>query len=221
MNKQIEAVLKTKGVKPSMYFDLVNVFDYAELSVQKDGTTVTSLPINNYEQMYYGYEFGQKCTDTHYTINETDMKAVIGRMLDDMDAFLIEISMVDGSKVNICIYHTDSNEKTEVKSAYYETDILSLYEYLKDENHNVIMANIHDTYGFETKFASVKNCILEEAREYAYTMQITDESGSSITLPLVDDSCNEIYMKEDTVTDTFFIRPFGQPFMEISILVRK
>jgi len=62
---------------------------------------------------------------------------------------------------------------------------------------------------------SVRNCTLTETEE-AFEMLI-----DTMTFPLMDDSCNGIYIKEGNITDTILIRPYGQPFLEISILVSK
>lgn len=96
---------------------------------------------------------------------------------------------------------------------FYESDVFSLMDYLNDDTHKVMLVNIHDAFGLEVKLNDIKNCSLVETEE-AYEMQI-----DSMTFPLVDDSCNEIYIKENSSCDTILIRPYGQPFLEISIFV--
>ena len=88
-------------------------------------------------------------------------------------------------------------------------------DYLNDDTHKAMIVNIHDAFGLEVKLNDIKNCSLVETEE-AYEMQI-----DSMTFPLVDDSCNEIYIKENSSCDTILIRPYGQPFMEVSILVAR
>lgn len=78
-----------------------------------------------------------------------------------------------------------------------------------------MLVNIHDAFGLEVKLNDIKNCSLVETEE-AYEMQI-----DSMTFPLVDDGCNKIYIKDNSSYDTILIRPYGQPFLEISILVSK
>lgn len=216
MNTRIEAVLNNKDAKAQDYFDLVNIFEYSQVTLQKDGESILSMDINEVNT-WSGktFDFREKCMSTRFTVEEKDIVSVTGRMLDGMDTFLIEADLKDGSKLAVVIYHVDTNEKKEVSESYYESDVFSLMDYLNEEDHKVMMAIIHDSFGLEIKMNSVRNCTLTETEE-AYEMQI-----DTMTFPLMDDSCNEIYIKEGSVTDTILIRPYGQPFLEISILVSK
>ena len=215
MSKAIENVLNNKDAKATDYFELVNTYEYSDLSVHKDGNTVISMSINAFEEFSGVYEFKQKCSTSHFSIEKSNVESVTGKMLDNMDTCLIEINMKDESKISIYVYHTDTNAKREVKERFYESDVFSLMDYLNDDTHKVMLVNIHDAFGLEVKLNDIKNCSLVETEE-AYEMQI-----DSMTFPLVDDSCNEIYIKENSSCDTILIRPYGQPFLEISIFVSK
>lgn len=215
MSKAVENVLNNKDAKATDYFELVNTYEYSDLSVHKDGNTVISMSINAFEEFSGVYEFKQKCSTSHFSIEKSNVESVTGKMLDNMDTCLIEINMKDESKISICVYHTDTNTKREVRERFYESDVFSLMDYLNDDTHKVMLVNIHDAFGLEVKLNDIKNCSLVETEE-AYEMQI-----DSMTFPLVDDSCNEIYIKENSSCDTILIRPYGQPFLEISILVSK
>lgn len=215
MSKAVENVLNNKDAKATDYFELVNTYEYSDLSVHKDGNTVISMSINAFEEFSGVYEFKQKCSTSHFSIEKSNVESVTGKMLDNMDTCLIEINMKDESKISICVYHTDTNANREVRERFYESDVFSLMDYLNDDTHKVMLVNIHDAFGLEVKLNDIKNCSLVETEE-AYEMQI-----DSMTFPLVDDSCNEIYIKENSSCDTILIRPYGQPFLEISILVSK
>lgn len=215
MNSRIEAVLNNKDAKVQDYFELINIYEYSQVTLQRDGEDVISMDINEVEAYPGFFEFREKCTSTHYSLEESNITSVTGRMLDGMDTFLIEADLKDGSKLAVVIYHVDTNEKREVSESYYESDVFSLMDYLNEEDHKVMMAIIHDSFGLEIKMNSVRNCTLTEIEE-AFEMQI-----DTMTFPLMDDRCNEIYIKEGSVTDTIMIRPYGQPFLEISILVSK
>lgn len=215
MSKAVENVLNNKDAKATDYFELVNTYEYSDLSVHKDGNTILSMSINQFNEVCDGYEFSQKCSTSHFTIEESDVESVTGKMLNGMDTCLIEINMKDGSRVGVCIYHTDTNAKRDVRERFYESDVFSLMDYLNDDTHKAMMVNIHDAFGLEIKLNDIKNCSVVET-EKAYEMQI-----DSMTFPLVDDSCNEIYIKENSSCGTILIRPYGQPFLEISIFVSK
>ena len=215
MRTKIEAVLNNKDAKAQDYFELVNIYEYSQVTLQRDGKDVISMDINEVEAYPGFFEFREKCTSTHYSVEESNIASVTGRMLDGMDTFLVEADLKDGSKLAVVIYHVDTNEKREVSESYYESDVFSLMDYLNEKDHKVMMAIIHDSFGLEIKMNSVRICTLTETEE-AFEMQI-----DTMTFPVMDDSCNEIYIKEGSVTDTILIRPYGQPFLEISILVSK
>lgn len=216
MRTRIEAVLNNKDAKAQDYFDLVNIYEFSQVTLQRDGESILSMDINEVNTWAdKTFDFREKCTSTRFTVEESNIVSITGRMLDNEDTFLIEADLKDGSKLAVIIYHVDTNEKREVSEIYYESDVFSLMDYLNEEDHKVMMAIIHDSFGLEIKMNSVRNCTLTETEE-AFEMQI-----DTMTFPLMDDSCNEIYIKEDSVTDTILIRPYGQPFLEISILVSK
>lgn len=216
MRTRIEAVLNNKDAKAQDYFDLVNIYEFSQVTLQRDGESILSMDINEVNTWAdKTFDFREKCTSTRFTVEESNIVSITGRMLDNEDTFLIEADLKAGSKLAVAIYHVDTNEKREVSESYYESDVFSLMDYLNEEDHKVMMAIIHDSFGLEIKMNSVRNCTLTETEE-AFEMQI-----DTITFPLMDDSCNEIYIKEGSVTDTILIRPYGQPFLEISILVSK
>lgn len=216
MRTRIEAVLNNKDAKAQDYFDLVNIYEFSQVTLQRDEESILSMDINEVNTWAdKTFDFREKCTSTRFTVEESNIVSITGRMLDNEDTFLIEADLKDGSKLAVIIYHVDTNEKREVSESYYESDVFSLMDYLNEEDHKVMMAIIHDSFGLEIKINSVRNCTLTETEE-AFEMQI-----DTMTFPLMDDSCNEIYIKEGSVTDTILIRPYGQPFLEISILVSK
>jgi hypothetical protein len=224
MRTRIEAVLNNNDAKAQDYFELVNIYEYSQVTLHRDGNSILSMDINEVNtwsnnvtrnSMDKAFDFREKCKSTRLTIEEKDIVSVTGRMLDGMDTFLIEADLKDDSKLTVVIYHVDTNEKREVSESYYESDVFSLMDYLNEEDHKVMMAIIHDSFGLEIKMNSVRNCTLTETEE-AFEMLI-----DTMTFPLMDDSCNGIYIKEGNITDTILIRPYGQPFLEISILVSK
>lgn len=222
MNKRIETLLNNTKAKATDYFNLVNIFTCSTLSLQNDKSRTVSMEVNEFRKIHDGFEFLQKCTDTYFDIKEEDVESVSGKMLDDMETFLITVNMVDGARVNICIFHTSTNEKSEECEHYIEADVISLKEYFENENHCPLMLMITDAFGFTTRFNGIEGLsLMEEEEDFRYMLQISNGIGASVELPLEEDSCNEIYIKESSSVDTILIRPYGQPFMEIKILVKK
>lgn len=156
MRTKIEAVLNNKDAKAQDYFDLVNIYEFSQVTLQRDGESILSMDINEVNTLAdKTFEFREKCISIHYTVEESNIASVTGRMLDDMDTFLIEADLKDGGKLAVVIYHVDTNEKREVSESYYESDVFSLMDYLNEEDHKVMMAIIHDSFGLEIKMNSV------------------------------------------------------------------
>lgn len=222
MDKRIEKVLNNPKATPEDYFELVNVFDLTELSVQGDSTTtVMSMLINQFDNIHNGFSFMQKCTTTYYTISNDDIKNVTGKMLDGSDTLLITIEMKDGSFVHICIYHTDTNIKVEIQGDYEESDVISLLDYLNELDNYVANVKIEDSFGIDLNILSATVVMEEDTKEYCFNLHITNGAGTTLDIPLVDDSCNEVYMKHGDHVDSIMVKPYGQPFMEIRIVIAK
>lgn len=222
MRTRIEAVLNNKDAKAQDYFELVNIYEYSQVTLQKDGESILSMGINEVNTWSdKTFDFRDKCTSTRFTVEASNIISITGRMLDNEDTFLIEASLKDGSKLAVVIYHVDTNEKLESKESYCETDVYSLYDYLNQPSHTPMMAIIRDSFGMEIKLNKIRYIALDKETEGTFTLWITDEDDLSISFPLIDDSCNEIYIRESEVADTILIRPYGQPFMEVSILVAR
>lgn len=235
MNKKIEAVLNKNDANASDYFDLVNEFEYSELKVQKDGRTlfelsinycnelpnITSCIINNEEVFHNIYELGQKSTDAHLAIQGSAIEAISGQWLEETDAFLTKADMTNGTTLSVISYNVNTNTKLENKEDFEEIDVISFNEYLNDRTHIAKMVKIRDPFGLVTKFDDIINCTMKEDSDGQFTVEILGGNKTSISFPLVDDSCNEVFINENKATDTILIHPYGQPFINITILVKK
>lgn len=93
MSKAVENVLNNKDAKATDYFELVNTYEYSQVTLQRDGKDVISMDINEVEAYPGFFEFREKCTSTHYSVEESKIASVTGRMLDGMDTFLIEADL--------------------------------------------------------------------------------------------------------------------------------
>lgn len=138
MRTRIEAVLNNNDAKAQDYFELVNIYEYSQVTLHRDGNSILSMDINEVNtwsnnvtrnSMDKAFDFREKCKSTRLTIEEKDIVSVTGRMLDGMDTFLIEADLKDDSKLTVVIYHVDTNEKREVSESYYESDVFSLMRY--------------------------------------------------------------------------------------------
>lgn len=221
MNKKIKAVLDNREAKATDYFELINIFECSSLSVQRDGTLVISMDINQYDPIHDGHKFLQECTDTNYVIKGKDIESVSGRLLEDTKTFLISVFMNDGLEISVYIFNIDTNEKLEEYAGYFEVDATGFYEYLQKAENCKYLVVIDDVYGFKTRFGDATVVLQEMSDGHEYNLHITNGTGITIDLPLVNDSCNKIFAKERDTNDAFLVKPYGQPFMKIKIAVIK
>lgn len=218
MNKRIETVLNNREAKPADYFELVNIFNLSSLSLQKDKHSIVSMDINEFIEMHNRFEFRQKCTDTYFSIKKEDIQSVSGRMLDDTDTFLVTVNLTDGTSIYISIFHTDTNEKPEECERFTEMDIYDLQEYFNDKEHKPSFLSITDAFGLKTYSEHINKLSVVE-NEDGVKVKIEYSSCAETSFSLVDDCRNEIYLKESGFADTILIKPYGQPFTEIVIVV--
>lgn len=215
MNKAIETVLSNKEATTNDYFELINLFTYSSLLLQKDKQAtpdMISMGINAFKEVFNGFEFSQDFSDTQYTIHKSAVESVEGRMLDNMDTFHIKTTLVEGSSMDIFIYNTDTNAKN---AKCQEIDIFDLKERLN--KYKPTLVKIVDSFGMSVTFPASAMSITEEC-EGDYTFHVTDHQSTFLNIPLKEDSCNGIFFKND-FGSSFVIKPYGQPFAEIQVLV--
>lgn len=219
MNQSIKTVLNNQGATVKEYFELINLFDCSSLRLSKEGELIFSIDFNTFREYKDVFEFSQKFGNAEYTIKKSDVKSFKAKMLEGMDTFHIVAELADGLQMGIFIYHTDTNTKVTEYEHYYEIGVEKLKEYLEDERHKAVMVRIRDVYAFEMKLSGIKEAYVAGDEEGGYSLCITD-TLASFDISLVDDSCNEVYLKEGH-TDSILIKPYGQPFMNIIIFVIK
>jgi len=115
MRTRIEAVLNNKDAKAQDYFDLVNIYEFSQVTLQRDGESILSMDINEVNTWAdKTFDFREKCTSTRFTVEESNIVSITGRMLDNEDTFLIEADLKDGSKLAVIIYHVDTIKTNKI-----------------------------------------------------------------------------------------------------------
>lgn len=219
--KTIETVLNNTQATAQDYFQLVNQFDYSNLTLQKDKKTVLEMAVNKVEEYGDTIEFLQDCTETHYVLNLSDIQNIEGKLHEEADLFIITVELKDGTKLNICIFHVSTNSATLVKESFVEEDVYtlkeSLDEVMENDNKSYLLAKVIDNFGLSMKLNNVQRAYVDEDEE-GFTLYISD-NFTEIKLPLVEDSVNGIYRKKSGCMEEWLIKPYGQPFMEIRLVV--
>lgn len=219
--KTIETVLNKTQATAQDYFQLVNQFDYSNITLQKDKKTVLEMAVNKVEEYGDTIEFLQDCTETHYVLNLSDIQSIEGKLYEDADIFIITVELKDGTKLSICIFHISTNSATLVKESFIEEDVHtlkeSLDEVMENDNKSYLLAKAIDNFGLSMKLNNVQRAYVNEHEE-GFTLYIGDDF-TEIKLPLVDDSVNGVYRKKSGCMEEWLIKPYGQPFMEIRLVV--
>lgn len=219
--KTIETALNNTQATAKDYFQLVNQFDYSNLTLQKDGKTVLEMAVNKIEEYGDKVEFLQDCTETHYVLNISDIQSIEGKLHEEGDFFIISVELKDGTKLSICIFHVSTNSAVLVKESFVESDVYTLKEdldeVLANENKSYLLAKVSDNFGLSMKLNHVLRAYVDEDDE-GFTLYISDDF-TEIKLPLTDDCCNGIYYKKSGSMEEWLIKPYGQPFMEIRLVV--
>lgn len=223
MNSKILKAVKN-GNKATMeeLFGLVNVAEITKLMIRKpEENTLMAMQINKYEEMSENYIFSQSCVgydDCFYTLKKDDIVSVATQYYEDIDTFYITSKLKTGMEMLLLFVNAAKVEKQ--LSDFREIDLYELKEFLEEtvcrkNEYYCISARITDIFGFDVKMypRSVYINNLEEE----WKLHISSDSDS-VDIPVVDDSVNEFYIKEMNGSRKIIVKPFNQPFMEISML---
>lgn len=229
MSKTVEAIKKGQNVTTEELLEVVNAYALTTLSVrasESEHETIMSMQVNQFEKLHGDYKFSQQChgyNDAMYVIRANDLVSVDSEYNQKADAFYITCKLKNGMELWLVIANVSGSE-TEIDSdGFRETDVYEMQEFLDDVIHDrnkyyCIMARITDVFGFDLK---IRNPI----RTYINTLDglalhISDDANT-FEVPMFDDSINLIYMKEADSSKEIIVKPYGQPFMEISMLFFK
>lgn len=220
--KTIETVLNNTQATAQDYFQLVNQFDYSNITLQKDKKTVLEMAVNKVEEYGDTIEFLQDCTGTHYVLSLSDIQSIEGKLYEESDFFIIAVELKDGTKLSVCIFHVSTNSAVLVKESFIEEDVYTfkedLDEVLANENKSYLLAKVTDDFGLTMKLNNVLRAYVNDEEEEGFVLYISDDF-TEIKLPLTDDCCNGIYYKKSGSMEEWLIKPYGQPFMEIRLAV--
>lgn len=229
MSKTVEAIKKGQNVTAEELLEVVNAYALTTLSVrasESEHESIMSMQVNQFEKLHGDYKFSQKChgyNDATYVLRADDLVSVDGEYNQKADAFYITCKLKNGMELWLVIVNVSGSETETDSDGFHETDVYEMQEFLDDVIHDrnkyyCIMARITDVFGFDLK---IRNPI----RTYVNTLDglalhISDDANT-FEVPVFDDSINLIYMKETDSSKEIIVKPYGQPFMEISMLFFK
>lgn len=227
MNKTVEAIKNGNKVTAEELFNVVNGYVLTTLSLRtQDKDSIMSMQVNQFENFHGDYKFSQQCTGFNsvmYLLKADDLVMVDSQYNSKADALYITCELKNGMELWLMIVNVAGSETAVETEEFYETDVYSLQEFLDDTIHEkneyyCILARITDVFGFDLKIRNPIRTYINALDGLA--LHISDNMNT-FEVPVFDDSVNLIYMKETDSSKEIIVKPYGQPFMEISMLFFK
>lgn len=227
MNKTVEAIKKGQKVSTDELFELVNAFVLTTLSLRtSDKENIMSMQVNQFEKFHGNYKFSQQCTgfgSVMYMFKADDLVSVDSKYNQKADALYIVCKLKSEMELCLMIINLSGSENEIVTEEFYETDVYEIQDFLDDVIHEkneyyCIMARITDVFGFDLKMRKPIRTYINTLDEL--TLHISDDVNT-FEVPVFDDGINLFYMKETDSSKEIVVKPYGQPFMEISMLFFK
>ena len=227
MNKIIKDVKTGQKIETSELFNAVNNFCLTRLRLRnEDGKNIMSMQVNVCEEHSDEYEFLQSCTmfdDVAYHLKKDDIDSVTSEYNAKVDTLYVTCNLKNGMSLLLMIINTVDSE-IETKD-YDEMDVYELKEFLDDAIHEkneyyCVVARITDVFGFDLKMHNPARTYINTLDDSDWKLHISDDF-TEFEVPVTDDSVNEIYVKNDSGSRNIIVKPFNQPFVEISMLFFK
>lgn len=226
MSKIVEMVKNGQQVTTEELFNTVNGMEITTLMLRtvEDKNTFMAMEINKCEEMDEEYTFSQSCTSYNsslYTVKKENIVNVTAKYYADSDAFYIECELKNGLEMLLLVVNVSSMESK--LSDFREIDVYELQEFIeetlcKKNEYCFLSAKIEDVYGLNLQMfpKDVSMNTLDEA----WKLHLGCDTAT-FDIPVTDDSVNEFYLKDTDDSRKIIVKPYGQPFMEISLLFFK
>ena len=225
MNKIVEAVAKGQEVGKKELFNSVNDFELTRLRVStEDGQTIMSMQVNSCKEYKDAYEFSQSCTmfnDMVYSLKKDSIEAIESEYNTEVDTLYITCKLKNGQSLTLMAINTDE----VLTKDYDEMDVYQLKDFLEavheKNEYCCACARITDLFGFDLKMRNTLTYI-DTLDEDDWKLHISDDF-TQFEVPVTDDSINEFYVKDNKESGAkeIIVKPFNQPYMEITMLFLK
>lgn len=223
MNKTVEAIKNGQNVGIEELFEVLNLYELTHCYLVNGEETVTAMQVNRFEDYGDVCELSQTATfDANKIVIKKDE---IGSFETDwntsVNSLFVTFHMKNGMDLKMFVLYPGEVFKATSSEDFCETDIYEMKEFLDDVLHgkekwNVMFARITDMFGFDLKMQNVHSVYVDELPDQ-WKLHINDEINS-LVVPVIDDS---FYTNETEKTKEILVKPLGQPFMEIKLLLSK
>ena len=226
-NKTAEAIKNGSNQTTQELFELINAYGITMLSIQdKNHKTRTEMDVNYFDSYKTVFEFGQLNTDTKCIINQSDILSTESEWIEDENMIHIKSSMSDGGYLNLVIFHASNGLKITTSKDYYEISLYELNQLLEktsgdNPEYSCSIVKVKNKSGFNMRMIYPKQTYIDMENDDTNGQLSIEDDVNFLKVDVMDDSCNQLYQKDNAETAEIVIRPYSEPFMEIKMVFEK
>lgn len=223
--KMIRAIEGNVDITNEAWYEIVNYYSITQLILRSHaGRTIFAIPINQCEETADTYEFSQSCTGYNaamYSLKKSDLVSVSAEYCEAANSLIMKGELNSG--VELCLFVVNESFMGKQLSDFREMDIYNLHDFMEEVINNenefcCVSVRVTDIYGLDIKLNPKR--VYVNTLDDDWKLHISDDFNS-FEVPITDDSINEFYIKDNETAKEIIVKPYGQSFMEISLLFFK
>ena len=223
--KMIRAIEGNVDITNEALYEIVNYYSITQLILRSHaGRTIFAIPINQCEETADTYEFSQSCTGYNaamYSLKKSDLVSVSAEYCEAANSLIMKCELNSG--VELCLFVVNESFMGKQLSDFREMDIYNLHDFMEEVINNenefcCVSVRVTDIYGLDIKLNPKR--VYVNTLDDDWKLHISDDFNS-FEVPITDDSINEFYIKDNETAKEIIVKPYGQSFMEISLLFFK
>lgn len=221
----IRAIEGNVDITNEAWYEIVNYYSITQLILRSHaGRTIFAIPINQCEETADTYEFSQSCTgynEAMYSLKKSDLVSVSAEYCEAANSLIMKCELNSG--VELCLFVVNESFMGKQLSDFREMDIYNLHDFMEEVINNenefcCVSVRVTDIYGLDIKLNPKR--VYVNTLDDDWKLHISDDFNS-FEVPITDDSINEFYIKDNETAKEIIVKPYGQSFMEISLLFFK
>lgn len=221
----IRAIEGNVDITNEAWYEIVNYYSITQLILRSHaGRTIFAIPINQCEETADTYEFSQSCTGYNaamYSLKKSDLVSVSAEYCEAANSLIMKCELNSG--VELCLFVVNESFMGKQLSDFREMDIYNLHDFMEEVINNenefcCVSVRVTDIYGLDIKLNPKR--VYVNTLDDDWKLHISDVFNS-FEVPITDDSINEFYIKDNETAKEIIVKPYGQSFMEISLLFFK
>lgn len=223
--KMIRAIEGNVDITNEAWYEIVNYYSITQLILRSHaGRTIFAIPINQCEETADTYEFSQSCTGYNaamYSLKKSDLVSVSAEYCEAANSLIMKCELNSG--VELCLFVVNESFMGKQLSDFREMDIYNLHDFMEEVINNenefcCVSVRVTDIYGLDIKLNPKR--VYVNTLDDDWKLHISDDFNS-FEVPITDDFINEFYIKDNETAKEIIVKPYGQSFMEISLLFFK